>query len=138
MKSYSELVRLPTFEERLEYLKLSGKIGDETFGGRRWLNQCFYHSYEWRQFRKRIIIRDMGNDLGIDGYPIDSKVIIHHINPISYQDLVNCSPAVFDPENVICTTLPTHNAIHYRNDAFAPLLPAIRTANDTCPWKKQV
>lgn len=113
IRTYSELITLPTFEERYRYLKLDGKIGDTTFGFQRWLNQEFYHSGEWLSFRDKVIIRDDGCDLGVPGYEIFGSVLIHHLNPITYEDILNRNPCVFDFENVICTRLNTHNAIHY-------------------------
>lgn len=134
-KSYSELILLPTFKERFEYLQLFGQVGEDTFGFNRYINQYLYHSKEWHRFRDRIIIRDKGCDLGVDGYEIHGGVLIHHINPITQEDIVNCNPCVFDPNNVISTTLSTHNAIHYGNKDLLILPPNERTPNDTCPWK---
>lgn len=136
MKTYNELIRIPTFEERYRYLRLSGSVGEETFGFRRWLNQEFYHSDEWKRFRDKIIIRDGGCDLAVDGFEIYSSIIIHHLNPITYDDILNQNPCVFDPNNVVCTKLSTHNAIHYGDEILLPKTPVERIKNDTCPWRR--
>ncbi len=135
IKTYSELIRIPTFEERYQYLRLLGTVGEETFGFKRWLNQEFYHSREWQRFRNEIIFRDNGCDLGVDGFEIFGSIIIHHINPITYEDIVNNNPCVFDPNNVICTKHTTHNAIHYGDQNLLSRPPVERTKNDTCPWR---
>jgi hypothetical protein len=134
-KSYSELVKLQTFKERLEYLKLNGYVGHETFGSNRWVNQQFYHSNKWRKFRDKIIIRDNGCDLGLEGYDIQDTILIHHLNPITCDDILEEKECVLNPDNVICVRLSTHNAIHYGNDALIDLIPIIRTKNDMCPWR---
>lgn len=136
IKTYSELITLPTFEERFRYLKLDGIIGKETFGFKRYINQEFYHSCEWLSLRDSVIIRDGGCDLGIEGYDIHGSVLIHHINPITYEDIINRNRCIFDPENVICTKLKTHNAIHYGDDSILITTPVERSRNDTCPWRK--
>ena len=136
VRTYTELISLPTLEERFRYLKLDGKIGEATFGFQRWLNQEFYHSSEWLSFRDDVIIRDNGCDLGIAGHEIFGPVLIHHINPITYEDIINRNPCVFDLENVICTQLKTHNAIHYGDESILILKPVQRSRNDTCPWRK--
>lgn len=136
MKTYNELIRIPTFEERYRYLRLSGSVGEETFGFKRWLNQEFYHSDEWKRFRDKIIIRDGGCDLAVDGFEIYSSIIIHHLNPITYDDILNRNPCVFDPNNVVCTKLSTHNAIHYGDEILLPQTPVERIKNDTCPWRR--
>lgn len=135
IKTYSELIRIPTFEERYQYLKLCGKIAEETFGFRRWINQEFYHSDEWLRFRDKIIIRDNGCDLALEGFEIFDSIIIHHLNPITCEDILNRNPCVFDPNNVVSTKLSTHNAIHYGNEALISRIPVERTKNDTCPWR---
>ena len=112
IKTYSELISIPTFIKRFKYLQLNGSVASETFGHNRYLNQILYHTPEWRCFRNRIILRDNGCDLGCEGYEVVGKILIHHINPISVEDIIQRNPAVFDPENVISTTLNTHNAIH--------------------------
>ena len=138
VRTYTELISLPTFEERFRYLKLDGKIGEATFGFQRWVNQEFYHSSEWLSFRDDVIIRDNGCDLGIAGHEIFGPVLIHHINPITYEDIINRNPCVFDLENVICTQLKTHNAIHYGDESILILKPVQRSRNDTCPWRKKL
>lgn len=135
IRSYSELITIPTFEERYHYLKLAGTVGEETFGFKRWLNQEFYHSDAWLRFRDKIIIRDSGCDLALEGYDIFGSILIHHLNPISYEDILNQNPCVFDPDNVVSTKLSTHNAIHYGNAGLLIKLPIERTQNDTRPWK---
>ncbi len=135
IKTYSELIRIPTFEERYQYLRLLGTVGEETFGFKRWLNQEFYHSNEWLRFRNEIIVRDNGCDLGVEGFQIFGSIIIHHINPITYEDIVNNNPCVFDPNNVVCTKHTTHNAIHYGDEKLLNRPPIERTKNDTCPWR---
>lgn len=135
-KTYSELVTIPTFEERLKYLMLSGTVAGTTFGSRRWLNQRFYHSPEWMRFRDRIILRDSGRDLAAEGHDIYGPVLIHHLNPITYDDILEMNPCVFDPDNAVCTMLATHNAIHYGDQTLAADISVERTRNDTCPWKK--
>lgn len=134
-RSYSELIRLPTFEERFRYLKLNGQVGSETFGSARFLNQSFYQSDRWKRARRDVIIRDDGRDLGFDGRDIRSRIVIHHINPITIGDLEFDRPCLYDPENLICTTEMTHKAIHYGDESL--LIPDLveRMPNDTCPWK---
>ena len=136
IKTYSELITLPTFLERYRYLKIGGAVGRETFGRDRYLNQILYQSDEWRNFRIPIIIRDNGNDLGCDGYEIHGPILIHHINPITVEDVLRRDPKVFDPENVISTVLNTHNAIHYGDETLLVIGPITRTKNDTCPWRR--
>lgn len=133
---YSELITIPTFKERYDYLKLGGKVGAETFGFDRYLNQTLYRSAEWKRFRNKIILRDNGCDLGCEGYEIFGKVLVHHIDPLTIDDVVNRSFKIFDPENVICVSLDTHNAIHYGDASLLVLGPVERTPYDTCPWKK--
>lgn len=134
-KSYSELIKLPTFEERFQYLKLDGTVGSETFGYRRWLNQEFYHSEAWHRFRDEIIVRDNGCDLGVEGYEVHGRIYIHHINPITYEDILSERRCVFDPENAICTRFSTHNAIHYGDEDLLISVPKERRPGDTCPWR---
>lgn len=135
IRTYSELIQLPTFEERFEYLRLDGNVGQATFGYDRYLNQILYNSPEWKRFRRDIIIRDNGCDLACEGYEIRGRIIIHHINTISIEDIVNRNPMLFDPENVITTTHNTHNAIHYGDKELLVTVPIERSANDTCLWK---
>jgi hypothetical protein len=137
IKLYSELIQIPSFIERYRYLKLGGKAGEITFGNERYLNQVLYKSREWKSFRREIIIRDDGCDLGLSGYSITGVPIIHHINPITIEDVVNRSDSVFDPENVICVSRRTHNAIHYGDEELLLIDEIIeRIPNDTIPWRK--
>lgn len=135
IKTYSELIAIPTYKDRFEYLKLGGVVGRDTFGYDRYLNQIFYNSPEWRRFRRDIIIRDNGCDLACEGYDIRGRIILHHINPITYEDLINRSSILFDLENIVCVSHNTHNAIHYGDANLLTTDPIERTANDTCPWK---
>ena len=131
---YSELKALKTFQERFEYLKLKGIVGEDTFGFDRYLNQMFYNDPNWLQARDAVIIRDNGCDLGMPGHEIYGKIYIHHMNPIIQSDILDRNPDIINPEFLICTSQRTHNAIHYGNEM--PMLePIIRTPNDTCPWK---
>lgn len=136
IKCYSELIKLPTFLERFRYLELSGKVGEETFGHERHLNQVLYRSSEWRRFRRDIIIRDSGCDLACEGFDIVDKILIHHINPITVEDVLSRSQSIFDPENVIVTSFDTHNAIHFGDESLLCVGPIERRPNDTCPWKR--
>ena len=136
IKTYSEAILIPNFKDRFEYLKLGGVVGVETFGYDRYLNQTLYRSAEWKRFRNEIILRDNGCDLGCEGYEIYGKILIHHLNPITMEDILNRDPCIFDPENVICTTLDTHNAIHYGDASLLVTEPIERTKHDTCPWKR--
>lgn len=136
VRTYSDMIMFNTFMERFEYLKLKGKVGDETFGYSRYLNQRFYHTPEWRDAREKVIIRDMGCDLGIEDRLITDRILIHHINPISEQDILDRDPIVFDLENLVCVSKNTHDAIHYSDSSI--LInnePIIRTKNDTSPWR---
>ncbi len=135
IRSYSELAELSTFRERFEYLKLDGTVGDETFGFDRYLNQRFYHSSEWRSIRDHVILRDMGCDLGIDGYTILGRIYIHHMNPVTRFDIVHTNASMIDPEFLICTTHNTHNAIHYGDASLLITEPVERRPNDTIPWR---
>ena len=135
IRTYSELSKLQTFEERYAYLKLSGTVGKDTFGYDRYLNQIFYRSQEWKSIREKVIIRDEGCDLGVDGYEIHGRIYIHHMNPIMLKDIENKTEFLLNPEYLITTTHSTHNAIHYGDESLLPLIPKERTANDTCPWK---
>lgn len=136
IRSYTELSKLKTFEERYNYLKLSGSVGQDTFGSNRYLNQRFYHlSPEWKSVRDKVIIRDGGCDLGVEGHDICGRIIIHHMNPITIEDLESGSPYLFDPEYLICVTHNTHNAIHYGDESQLVTMPKERAPNDTCPWK---
>ena len=135
IKTYSELITLPTFEERFAYLQLNGVVGRDTFGFDRYLNQIFYRSKRWRSIRDQIIIRDNGCDLGVEGYDIYGKILIHHINPITLDDIEQESEFLLNPEYLITTTHNTHNAIHYGNESLLSIMPIERVKNDTCPWR---
>ena len=135
MKTYSELILLPTFEERFRYLKLSGVVGKETFGYDRYLNQEFYRSQEWKAIRDRVIVRDLGRDLASAGHEIFGKILIHHMNPITKEDVLTHSDMLVNPEYLICTCKQTHDAIHYGDERLLVHDPVARTKNDTCPWK---
>ena len=126
---------LPTFKERFNYLKLSASVGKETFGFDRYLNQSFYRSQEWKHIRDSVIIRDNGCDLGIEDRPIFGRILIHHMNPISVEDIQHMTDFLFNPEYLISTVHATHNAIHYGDETLLLLNPVDRTKNDTCPWK---
>lgn len=136
IRTYTELSKLRTFEDRFKYLQLSdGRVGDDTFGFDRYLNQQFYKTAEWRRLRDRLILRDNGCDLGVDGYQIYGRIIIHHMNPITKDDIMNQTEYLTNPEFLICTTHNTHNAIHYGDESLLVTGPVERTKNDTCPWK---
>ena len=136
-KTYSELIAIPTFEDRFRYLKMGGKVGETTFGFERYLNQIFYKCPEWIETRNKVIVRDEGCDLAFPGYEICGKIIIiHHINPITIDDIRNRSPKLFDLENLITVAHKTHNAIHYGDESFLIGQTIVtRKPNDTCPWK---
>lgn len=133
--SYRELIQLKSFEERFEYLKLHGQVGRETFGFDRYLNQQFYRSKEWRQFRSLIITREEGLDLGLVGFPILGSPIVHHLNPLTPEDVENSTDVLFDPNNVILVSHNTHEAIHYGDANLLPKAPIERRPNDTIPWR---
>ena len=135
IKTYSELITIPTFEERFEYLKLDGQVGVETFGFNRYLNQAFYKSDEWLSIRDYVITRDNGCDLGMEGYEIYGQILIHHINPITKDDIIQRSRILLDPENLITTVKRTHDAIHYGDSNLLMKAPIERRKNDTCPWR---
>lgn len=135
IKTYSELILLPTFKERFRYLKIGGQVGKATFGYDRWLNQQFYQSPEWRRLRNDIIDRDNACDLGIPGREIYKYVVIHHINPITKQDILDRSDFLMNPEYLICVTDRTHKAIHYGDENLLYTEPVERTRFDTCPWR---
>lgn len=134
-KRYSELILLPTFEERFEYLRFRGTVGDETFGGHRYLNQKLYLSPEWKAFRRRVVLRDNGCDLGCTDVPIGGPIYIHHLNPITQEDILERRECLFDMENVISVSFETHNAIHYGVEKAKTIEPIIRTKGDTCLWR---
>jgi len=135
-KSYTELITFSTFEERFRYLRLNGRVADETFGVQRWLNQVFYRTKEWKDFRREILIRDNMCDLGIEGRDIYNYALVHHINPITPKDILERRMNVLlNPENVITTIKRTHDAIHYGDETLLALEPADRKPNDTIPWR---
>lgn len=136
IRTYSELITFPTFEERFRYLKLDGKVGEETFGFDRYLNQIFYKSEEWLALRDFVIVRDMGCDLGMPDREIRSRILVHHMNPISKEDILRRSKFLLDPEYLICTIKNTHDAIHYGDESILYTVPVERTKNDTCPWRR--
>lgn len=136
IRTYSELITIPTFEERFNYLKLGGRVGEETFGFDRYLNQMFYKSKEWQSIRDHVIIRDLGCDLGIEGREIVGKILVHHMNPITTKDIIEYSKLLIDPEYLICTVKNTHDAIHYSDESLLIKDPIIRRKNDTCPWRQ--
>lgn len=135
LKSYRNLILLPTILDRFEYLRIKANVGDPTFGFDRFINQDFYQSREWRQVRMKVIARDEGCDLGMPDYPIGGKVIIHHINPITAEDIENASDLLFDLDNLICVSESTHQAIHFGDETLLPAEPIIRRPGDTCPWR---
>lgn len=136
IRSYSELSKLKTFEERFQYLRLNGQVGSETFGFDRYLNQMFYRSQKWKSIREYVFIRDGGCDLGIEGHDIYGRYIIHHMNPITLRDIEHESDLLIDPEFLISTIHNTHNAIHYGDENILVTAPIVRTKNDTCPWRR--
>ena len=136
LRTYSELITIPTFEERFRYLKLDGRVGVDTFGFDRHLNQMVYQrDPRWKNARDIVIIRDNGCDLGMEGFEIFGKIIVHHMNVVTIDDILNDRDWIFDPEFLISTTLNTHNAIHYGDENLLVTAPIVRTKNDTCPWK---
>lgn len=136
IRTYSELITFPTFEERFKYLQLKGSVGKDTFGYDRYLNQLFYKTAEWKRLRQDLIIRDNGCDLGVEGREIYGRIIIHHLNPITKDDIVSRTEYLLNPDFLICTTHNTHNAIHYGDESLLITSPVERSKNDTCPWKR--
>lgn len=134
IRSYEGLIKLPTFKERFEYLKLNGHIGDATFGYERYLNQEFYSSARWKKFRRDAIVRDDGCDLAMEGHTIFDRIVIHHINPVTIDDIEKDSSVLMDMNNVVCVSWTTHMAIHYGDYALLPKDPVERRLNDMCPW----
>ena len=135
LRTYTELSKLNSFLERYEYLRLGGKVGEETFGFDRYLNQIFYKDPEWLEARDNVIIRDGGCDLGMSDREIKGKILVHHMNPVTKDQILRRDPILFDPEYLICTIKSTHDAIHYGDETLLMLDPIVRTKNDTCPWK---
>lgn len=136
IRTYSELIKFDTFTDRYQYLRLDGKVGEETFGFDRWLNQLFYKDPEWLSIRNEVIIRDNGCDLGIADREIHSRILVHHMNPISREDILARSEFLLNPEYLICTSKVTHDAIHYGDENLLMGEPIERTRNDTCPWRR--
>lgn len=136
IRTYSELTTLPTFEERFKYLQLNGQVGKDTFGFDRYINQNFYRSLEWKRVRDKVILRDNGCDLGVEGYEIHGRILIHHMNPITIRDIESMSEYLLNPEYLISTVHNTHNAIHYGDESLLLTAPIERRKNDTCPWKR--
>jgi len=137
IKTYSDLTKLETFKDRFEYLKIGGVIGERTFGGNRYLNQKFYRSREWRKLRDEIIVRDGGCDLALPGYELTWRVTVHHINPVTEQEMLRLAANVLDPENLVCVSYSTHKALHYGQfDLCSDYAVLDRRPNDTCPWKE--
>lgn len=134
IKSYSEAIAIPDYYERYQYLKLQGTIGEETFGSLRFLNQKLYDSEEWKKFRRKVILRDNGNDMAVDGFNIPGRAIVHHINPITAEDIINKNSKIFDLENVILVSHNTHEAIHYGNESLLPIEYKEREPGDTLLW----
>lgn len=134
--TYSHLRRFNTFQERFDYLNLAGAVADRTFGGERWMNQDFYRSYEWKLVRQHVIARDLGCDLGVDGYEIFDKVIIHHMNPMTRDQVAHGDPVILDPEFLITVSHNTHNAIHFGDRTLLPGPMVERRPGDTVPWRR--
>ena len=135
IRTYSELCQIPSYKERFEYLKLDGVVGKATFGSKRYLNQKFYTSDEWKRVRDIVIVRDLGCDLGFPGYDIYGQIQVHHMNPMIVEDVISHSSEILNPEFLICTSYQTHKAIHYGTEEMLVLPPVERTKNDPCPWK---
>lgn len=136
IRTYSELILIPTFEERFRYLRLNGRVGSDTFGFDRYLNQIFYRSERWKKIRDYVIVRDNGCDLGIEDRQIGGRIIVHHMNPLGLVDITDETEYLLDPEFLICTMHSTHNAIHYGDESLLITAPIERAKNDTCPWKR--
>lgn len=136
IRTYSELITLPTFEERFKYLQLNGQVGKDTFGFDRYINQNFYRSLEWKRVRDKVMLRDNGCDLGVEGYEIHGRILIHHMNPITIKDIESMSEYLLNPEYLISTVHNTHNAIHYGDESLLITALIERRKNDTCPWKR--
>ena len=135
IRCYNDLKRIETFNERYSYLKLHGKVGEDTFGMDRWVNQMLYKSKRWKETRNKIIIRDNGCDLGIEGRELNSYIVVHHMNPITFEDIEEEKEIIFDPENLICCSSRTHQAIHFGDEGLLPKDYIQRSPNDTCLWR---
>lgn len=136
IRTYSELIKLRTFEERFQYLQLNGRVGEETFGFDRYLNQKFYNDPEWLRIRDQVIIRDNGCDLAMPDREIKTRILVHHMNPIDKEDILRRSDFLLNPEYLICTIKATHDAIHYGDESKLIIMPPERRPNDTCPWRR--
>lgn len=136
IRTYSELISIPTYLERYNYVKLGGVVGRETFGYSRYLNQILYNSPEWKRFRRDMVLRDNGFDLAHEDYMIGGSIYLHHLNPITIQDVLDRHPMIFDPENVVCVSFDTHQAIHYSDESMLNLGLVERRPYDTCPWRQ--
>lgn len=136
IRTYSELIKLQTFEERFRYLRLNGRVGEETFGFDRYLNQKFYNDPEWLRIRDQVIIRDNGCDLAMPDREIKTQILVHHMNPIDKEDILRRSNFLLNPEYLICTIKATHDAIHYGDESKLIIMPPERRPNDTCPWRR--
>lgn len=136
IRTYSELIKLQTFEERFQYLQLNGRVGEETFGFDRYLNQKFYNDPEWLRIRDQVIIRDNGCDLAMPDREIKTRILVHHMNPIDKEDILRRSDFLLNPEYLICTIKATHDAIHYGDESKLIIMPPERRPNDTCPWRR--
>lgn len=137
-KSYSEMITMSEFDDRFRYAKLDGQVGMDTFGFDRYLNQQLYRSKEWKRLRDQIIIRDNGCDLGVPGHEISGKIYIHHLNPLSPEDITESTEKLFDPDNLVCVSAETHNAIHYGDESILEKNKIVeRSPGDTCPWKRR-
>lgn len=136
IRTYSELIKLQTFEERFRYLQLNGRVGEETFGFDRYLNQKFYNDPEWLRIRDQVIIRDNGCDLAMPDREIKTRILVHHMNPIDKEDILRRSDFLLNPEYLICTIKATHDAIHYGYESKLIIMPPERRPNDTCPWRR--
>lgn len=134
MRTYTELIQLPTFKERYAYLRLNGFVGQDTFGFDRYMNQRFYHSAEWKRIRRDVIIRDEGRDLAMPGYEIQNGLYIHHMNPIWAKDIQEATEYLLNPEYLVCVSFDTHQAIHYGDESLLPQLPTERRPGDTKLW----
>lgn len=135
IRCYSDLKQIDSFNERYLYLKLHGKVGEETFGYDRYVNQQLYRSQKWRKTRREIIIRDNGCDLGVDGFDLDKFIVIHHMNPLTLEDIEEERDIIFDPENLISCSTRTHKAIHFGDESLLPKEPIVRRPGDTCLWR---
>lgn len=135
MKTYSELIRIPDFYDRIKYLQTENYVGEATFGGHRYLNQILYQTYEWKHARRRAIVRDEGHDLAHEDYTIVGKIYVHHLNPITVDDILERRENVFDLENLVCCSMETHNSIHYAREVRKRRELVTRRPNDTCPWR---